>query len=374
MNTVRDVDPTDNVMLVEAGATLQSIQAAAEEAGRLFPLSLASEGTCQIGGNLATNAGGVNVLRYGSTRALCLGVEAVLPNGNILNNLSRLRKDNTGYDLRDLLIGSEGTLGVITAATLALSARPADVGTALFTVRDPAAALDLLTLARSIAGDGISAFELIHGVGLDFVAETIPEARQPFSERPEWAVLVEVGLPDAVSAEQCLTDLFEQGLGAGLTDDGVIAQSDGQRAEFWTLREQIPEANKRIGAIVSHDIALPLGQLADFIPRGMARIAEIGPFRVNCFGHLGDGNLHYNVFPPLGKPPGAFAADKDRIERAVHDLVRDMGGSFSAEHGVGRFKTHELDRYGDPVKISTMRTLKSALDPHGIMNPGALFS
>ncbi len=374
MTRLRRIDPAENTIEVEAGMTLADVQTAAASENRLFPLSLASEGSARIGGNLATNAGGVNVLRYGNARALCLGVEAVLADGRVLNSLSRLRKDNTGYDLKDLLIGSEGTLGVLTAASLRLHARPAVIGTAMMVVRDPAAALELLNMARDTVGEGVSAFELVHGVGLDFVAETIPDLRRPFQPHPEWMVLIELGLPEGQQAEDRLSALFEAGFRAGLVSDGVIAQSDSQRQELWTLREQIPEANKRIGAVVSHDVSLPLSSIAAFIDEGFRRIAEIGPFRVNSFGHLGDGNLHYNVFPPKGKRREDFADQKARIQRAVHDLVAEMGGSFSAEHGIGRFKVGELERYGDPVKLAVMRDLKSVLDPNGILNPGAVLA
>ncbi|MGB0901829.1 FAD-binding oxidoreductase [Halocynthiibacter sp.] len=374
MNQLRNIFPSENVLIAEAGMTLSAVQDAAEQADRLFPLSLASEGTCQIGGNLATNAGGVNVLRYGNTRDLCLGVEAVLADGTILNNLSRLSKDNTGYDLKNLLIGAEGTLGIITAASLRLSPRPARVGTAILVVRDPTAALELLGRARDISGGGVSAFELISGTGMGFVRDTLPDIHQPFSDLPDWSVLVELGLPQALNPETLLEELFVAGAEAGLVSDGVIAQSLGQRAQLWSLREHIPAANKKVGAIVSHDISLPLSSLADFIPQGMAKIAEIAPVRVNCFGHLGDGNLHYNVFPPAGEPCDSWAHMKEKIERLVHDLVHEYGGSFSAEHGVGRMKAGELNRYADPAKRLMMQQIKLALDPRGIMNPGAVLA
>ncbi|WP_107495090.1 FAD-binding oxidoreductase [Thalassobius sp. I31.1] len=374
MNTMRAIYPSENVLVAEAGMTLASIQEEAEKENRLFPLSLASEGSCRIGGNLATNAGGVNVLRYGNTRDLCLGVEAVLADGSVLNNLSRLRKDNTGYDVKNLLIGSEGTLGVITAASLRLSPRPARVGTAVLVVRDPAAALELLGIARDLSGDGVSAFELLSGTGVGFVRDTLPEIYQSFADVPEWSVLVEFGLPAALDPETLLEQLFVQGAEAGLVSDGVIAQSLAQRNQLWSLREHIPAANKKVGAIVSHDISLPLSALAEFIPHGMEKVAEIAPVRVNCFGHLGDGNLHYNVFPPVGETREAWAHVRDDIERLVHDLVHDYGGSFSAEHGIGRMKASELIRYADPTRYRVMKQMKAALDPLGILNPGAVLT
>jgi len=372
MRAVRGIWPGENVMVVEAGAILQDIHTAAEEAGRLFPLSIASKGSARIGGLLATNAGGVNVLRYGNARDLCLGLEAVLPDGRIWHGLKRLRKDNTGYDLRNLLIGSEGTLGVITAAALRLAPRPAGEGTALMSVAGPQAALDLLALARDHMGEGVSAFELMHRQGLDFLAETLPDIRQPFAVPPEWFVLIDVGLARGLDPAGALEALFAEGVEAGLVSDGVIAQSQAQRHAFWEVREQIPEANRRIGSIASHDISLPLSAIPAFVARGAGVVAGLGDFRINCFGHLGDGNLHYNVFPAPGRTREDHRADRDAISRAVHDLVHEMGGSVSAEHGIGRLKTADLERYGDPVRLDALRAIKAALDPSGIMNPGAV--
>ncbi len=372
MTAIRAVHPEENVMVAEAGAILADVQAAAEAVGRLFPLSLAAEGSARIGGNLSTNAGGTGVLRYGNARDLCLGIEAVLPSGEVLHGLRRLRKDNTGYDLRHLLIGAEGTLGVITAASLKLFARPASVGTALFQVASPAAALSLLSLARDQVGEGVSAFELIGRQGFDFLAETVPEIRNPWDQTPDWCVLVELGLSAAASPSDALEALFAAGVEAGLMEDGMIAQNEAQRAAFWAIRETIPEANRRVGSISSHDISVPLGALADFIAEGGRRIATLGTFRINCFGHVGDGNLHYNVFPMPGKTRADHMAERDEIKRIVHDLVHEMDGSVSAEHGVGRLKVGDLERYADPAKLAAMRSIKAAIDPLGIMNPGAV--
>lgn len=374
MAAIRAVHAQENVLIAEAGAILADVQSAAQAAGRLFPLSLAAEGSARIGGNLSTNAGGVNVLRYGNARDLCLGLEAVLPSGEIWQGLTRLRKDNTGYDLRNLLIGAEGTLGIITAAALKLSPLPASQGTAIFTVRDPQAAVALLALARDHAGEAISAFELIHRQGLDFLAECLPQIRQPFDTPPEWSVLIELGLSRGLDAEEVLTDLFEAALEAGLSADGVIAQSETQRQALWSVREHIPEANKAIGSISSHDVSVPISQIPNFIEQGRHVVAAVGPFRVNCFGHLGDGNLHYNVFPPKGQHRKDFDHLRGAVKEAVHDLVAAFGGSFSAEHGVGRMKTADLERYGDPARLAAMRAIKQALDPNGIMNPGAVLS
>jgi len=373
MRAVRAIHAEENVLVAEAGAVLADVQAAAEDAGRLFPLSLASAGSAQIGGLLSTNAGGVNVLRYGTARELCLGLEAVLADGSVWHGLKRLRKDNTGYDLRGLLCGGEGTLGVITAASLRLFARPATSGTALIVVPDPAAALALLGLARGHLGETISAFELISGVGMGFLAETNCPARAPFASLPHWAVLIELGQGPGADPEAALLTLFEAAAREGLAEDGVIAQSGAQRDALWAMREQIPEANKRIGSISSHDIALPLSAIPEFLIRADAAIAALGPFRVNAFGHLGDGNLHFNVFAPKGAARADYAERKDAIRRTVYAMVQDFGGSFSAEHGVGRLKVAELAQYADPARLAAMRAIKSALDPQGIMNPGVIF-
>ncbi len=372
MAAIRAVYPAENVLIAEAGAVLADVQAAARAHNRLFPLSLAAEGTARIGGNLSTNAGGTGVLRYGNARDLCLGLEAVLPDGRIWNGLSRLRKDNTGYDLKNLLIGAEGTLGVITAASLKLYPTPAVSGTALFVVTSPSAAPDLLSLARDRIGDAISAFELIHGQGLQFLDEVLPEIRQPFAEIPDWCVLVEIGLPQGLDPQAVLTGLFEEAAERGLCEDGLIAQSETQRGDFWSVREHIPEANRRIGAVSSHDISVPISRIPEFLTRGEALVGGLGDFRINAFGHLGDGNLHFNVFPPKGRSKTDYGVQSGQVQRAVHDLVHEMDGSVSAEHGIGRMKVADLERYGDPVGLEVMYGLKAVLDPQGIMNPGAV--
>ncbi|RAZ86824.1 FAD-binding oxidoreductase [Cereibacter johrii] len=372
MNRVRGIFPEENVLLVEAGALLAEVQAAAAAAGRMFPLWLASEGSCRIGGNLASNAGGTAVLRYGNARDLCLGLEAVLPDGSVVHGLKRLRKDNTGYDLRNLLIGAEGTLGIITAASLKLVRPPAAEGAALLAVRDPAAALELLGRAQRRLGPLVTGFELMHRQGFAFLAETMPERRLPFVDLPDWTVLVDLGLTEGMDPAAELEALFAEAAEAGLVSDGALAQSLAQRADFWALRESIPEANRRIGAIASHDISLPLSEIARFVTEAGAAIARLGDLRVNCFGHLGDGNLHYNVFPAAGRRREDYEALRGEITRTVHDLVAAAGGSISAEHGIGRLKVEDLERYGDPAKLRAMRALKAALDPFGIMNPGAV--
>lgn len=372
MTAIRGLWPEENVLIAEAGATLAAVQAAAVEAGRRFPLSLASEGSATIGGCLATNAGGTAVLRWGNARDLCLGIEAVMADGRIWHGLKRLRKDNAGYDLRNLILGSEGTLAVITAAALRLVAPPAAEGAAVFAVADPAAALALLALAERAAPGGVSAFELIGRTGPQFLAETMPWVRQPFAEAPDWMVLIDVGLPRGLDPAELLAALYAEAAGEGLVTDGVIAQSEGQRRAFWAMREAIPEANRRIGAISSHDISVPLSAIPRFIAEAGRALAAIGDYRINCFGHVGDGNLHYNVFPQPGRTRAEHEAERPAIKRAVHDLVHALGGSVSAEHGVGRLKVEDLERYGDPVKLDAMRAVKAALDPLGILNPGAV--
>ena len=372
MAALRGLWRDENVLVVEAGMTLQGVQDAAAGAGRMFPLSLASEGSARIGGCLATNAGGIGVLRHGNARDLCLGVEAVLADGSILSGLKRLRKDNTGYDLRHLLIGSEGTLGIITAAALRMVPRPAVEVTALLVVPDPAAALRLLTLAQARVPGMVSAFELIGKMGFDFLAETMPEVTCPFPVAPDWCVLLELGLPSVFEAEAVMASLYAEAEEAGLVQDGVIAASEAQRAMLWRIRETIPEANRRIGAVSSHDISLPLSEVPAFIPQAGAALARLGDFRINCFGHLGDGNLHYNVFPAPGRTRRDHEDSRDAIKTCVHDLVHALGGSVSAEHGVGRLKVGDLERYGDPAKLAAMRAVKAALDPLGILNPGTV--
>ena len=370
MRKVRACYPEENVLVVEAGAILVEVHAAAARINRLFPLSLASEGTAQIGGLLATNAGGVNVLRYGMARDQVLGIEAVMADGQIFNGLKRLRKDNTGYDLRHLLIGSEGTLGIITAASLKLVPRPSAEGTALLAVQSPRAALELLSRTKEIMGEGISAFEIISAQGFQFLSEIFPQLRQPWPEPPRWSVLLQLGLSGGIEPEQAFETLFERA--SDLILDGVIAQSQQQANDLWSLRETIPVANKAIGAICSSDISLPLSELPGFIDAAGLRIAEFGALRINCFGHLGDGNLHYNIFPPAGTNVVDYADIRGDLQQAVHRLTHELGGSVSAEHGVGRLKVNDIEVFGDPVKLHLMRQIKDTLDPQAILNPGAV--
>ncbi|MEM6663410.1 MAG: FAD-binding oxidoreductase [Pseudomonadota bacterium] len=372
MNRIRDVIPEENALIAEAGVILSDIQAAAHDAGRLFPLSLASEGSCRIGGNLSTNAGGVQVLRYGNARDLCLGIEAVLPNGEILSGLKTLRKDNTGYDLRHLLLGAEGTLGILTAAVLKLFPIPQATVTAMLAVPGPSAATTLLHRLRDLLGDQITAFELIHGNGVEFVGR-FHDVVDPLNGFPAWRVLAEVVGTDQEALQEQLETAFSSAFEDGLATDGVQALSDAQRQEMWKLRETIPEANRKVGAVSSHDISLPIKSLPEFIDEANDVISRIDSDLVtNCFGHLGDGNLHYNVFPPKGRRNQDYANRKMEVKTALHDLVNAYDGSVSAEHGIGRFKAADLVTYSDPAKVTAMRSIKAALDPAGIMNPGAV--
>jgi len=372
MRGLRDIDPVGGTLVAEAGAILADIHLAAATQDMIFPLTLASQGSARIGGLLSTNAGGVNVLRYGNARDLCLGIEAVLPDGSVMRGLSPLRKNNTGYDLRHLLIGAEGTLGIITAATLRLFPKPAQMGAALMVVPDPEAALALLRMARSQIGEGVSAFELIGRTGLEFLAEVGPDTRQPFADKPDWMCLIDLGLGADGAPDDALETLFATAHEAGLVSDGVIAQSEAQRQDFWTIRETIPEANRRIGAVSAHDISVPIAAIPAFIAEAPGRLARIGSYRINCFGHLGDGNLHYNIFPMPGRSRADHEAERPAIKTCIHDLVHELGGSVSAEHGIGRLKVDDLEKYGDPAKLAAMRMIKRALDPKGIMNPGAV--
>lgn len=374
MAQIRGIWPEEDALIAEAGATIAQVQDAAADAGRLFPLSYASQGTARIGGGLSVNSGGLNVLRYGMARDLCLGIEAVFPSGDILNGLKRLRKDNTGYDLRHLLIGAEGSLGVITAAALKLSPRPAEIATAFFAVPSPAAALTLLSMCRDQVGEAVSAFELIPAQSFDFLKETHPDLHLPFDDFPAWSVLTEIGMGPNTAPQDHMTAIFEAAFDAGIALDGRIAQSGQQRDAFWAMRETIPEANRRIGSVASHDISLPLSEIPGFIESTKAALQTLLPCRINAFGHLGDGNLHYNVFAPIGEDRATYRPLAPEVTGLVHDRVTACGGSFSAEHGVGRAKARELVRLGDPAKLAAMRAIKTAMDPLGIMNPGAVLT
>jgi FAD/FMN-containing dehydrogenase len=373
MNKIIDVDPLNNTLTAEAGCVLANIQQAAADAGRLFPLSLGAEGSCQIGGNLSTNAGGVNVLRYGNTRDLVLGLEVVLPDGRIWNGLRGLRKDNTGYDLKHLFIGAEGTLGIITAATLKLFPRPAANATAWMAVRDPEAALQLLALMRRHCNDRITAFELISRHSLELVWRHVPGTRDPMAAPSPWYVLTE--LADA-GDEQALRADLERALESALTEelvvDAVIAENRTQAQALWHMRESIPEGARQEPVMVyRHDIAVAVGRIPEFIREAQTALEKRFPdVRLICFGHLGDGNLHYNAYIPSRLRTDAAARDAHDVTATVYDIVQQYGGSFSAEHGIGLSKVAELARYKSPVELDLMRIVKRALDPQGLLNPG----
>ncbi len=377
LSRVRGVDAAGYALTVDAGCTLAAAQAAASAAGRLFPLSLGSEGTCQIGGNLSTNAGGTAVLRYGMMRDLVLGLEVVLPDGRVLDQLRSLRKDNTGYDVKQLFLGAEGTLGVITGACLKLFPRPADYVTALAAIGGMSDAVALLGRVRDAFGDAVEGFEYVPQVALELALQHVPGAVAPFGEPHPAFALIELAAPGPWPE---LPARFEEFLAGEMAEsrvrDAVIAKSAAQRDGLWFLREHIPEAQTRAGASIKHDVSLPVACLAEFVATAGARLATLAPgTRIVGYGHVGDGNLHYNLSPPPGIARGsaaerAFLALAPEVNRAVHDLVAALGGSFSAEHGIGRLKTGELERYEDPAAIAVMRAIKGALDPQGIMNPG----
>lgn len=374
MRAVRAVLPLEDVMVVEAGLTLLEAQQVAADAERMFPLSLAAEGSATVGGVISTNAGGTAVLRYGVTRDLVLGLEAVLADGSVFHGLKRLRKDNTGYDLKQLLIGAEGTLGIVTAAALKLFPVMRSRATAMVGVETVEAALNLLATARAETGGGVEAFELMNRQGLELVLTHIPDTREPLDSRPPWTVLIELVSGEPGAAERAMERLLETALEGGLIVDAAVAQTKSQAAQFWRLREDMSAAQKAAGGGWKHDISLPLSEIPDFITTTDAALRSAFPgIRQVTFGHLGDGNLHYNVVPPEGVDPMAFAARRDEGARIVHDAVAARDGSISAEHGLGVLKSDEARRYKDPVQIAAMRAVRAALDPQRILNPRVLF-
>ena len=375
LNRIRSVDPANNTLVAEAGCVLATVQQAAADSGRLFPLSLAAEGSCTIGGNLSTNAGGTAVLRYGNARELCLGVEVVTPQGEVLDALNTLRKDNTGYSLRDLYIGAEGTLGIITAAALRLFPQPAARVTALAAVPDVAAAVSLLGLAQSRLGPGVTGFELMSGHSLQLVEHHFPQQRLPFALLAPWCVLVENSDSDGEApARERLQTLLEAAHGGGLVVDAAVAQSLAQAGAMWHLRESIPLAQAEEGLNIKHDIGVPVSRMAAFVESTAELVIQAVPgARLIVFGHLGDGNLHYNVQAPIGADPARFLQQhQTACNRIVHDAAVACGGTFSAEHGVGQLKRDELRRYRSPVALATMHSIKAALDPANLMNPGKM--
>ncbi|HEV8689934.1 MAG TPA: FAD-binding oxidoreductase [Ideonella sp.] len=372
LNRVREIDADNLTLTAEAGCVLQSIQQTASDHGLLFPLSLAAEGSCTIGGNLATNAGGTQVLRYGNARELCLGLEVVTPQGELWNGLTGLRKNNTGYDLRDLFIGSEGTLGIITAATLKLFPRPAAVVTAMAACPTIEAAVALLNQARRRLGAGLTGFELMERFALSLVERHFAQLPRPLPGAP-WTVLLELAGTEAEANErERMEELLGAAMESNLASDAVVAESIAQSRALWHVRESIPLAQSEEGLNIKHDIALPVSAIAGFVPRMESRLQQAAPgARVVCFGHLGDGNLHYNLQAPEGVAAAEFLAQHEpAINALVYDEVQRLGGSISAEHGIGALKREELAQRGSPVALSMMRAIKLALDPHGLMNPG----
>lgn len=374
LNKIRQIDPINNTMTVDAGSILAHIQEAAANVDRLFPLSLAAEGSCTIGGNLSTNAGGTAVLRYGTTRELCLGLEVVTPQGEIWDGLRGLRKDNTGYDLRDLYIGAEGTLGIITGAVLKLFPQPKAKLTALAAMRTPAEALQLLTLTQSYCGAVLTGFELMSSICMDLVGKHFPQLQLPFTEKHAQYVLLE--LSDTESEEHAMA-LLESVIGSALENDtiqdAVVASSIAQSKALWNLREHIPLAQAAEGKNIKHDISVPISRIGEFIRETDVLLQQAFPgCRMVTFGHLGDGNLHYNVSPPEGTSDQAFIDRQADINLMVHDSVHRFSGSISAEHGLGALKREEIRRYKSEIELNLMRAIKQALDPQNLMNPGKI--
>ena len=374
MRRIRAIDPVNDTITVDAGCTLSQVQDAAREAGRLFPLSLASEGSCQIGGNLSSNAGGNAVLRYGNARELVLGLEVVLPNGEIWNGLRGLRKDNTGYDLKQLFVGAEGTLGIITGAVCRLFPTANETETALFAVANVSAATTMLSATRELAGETIGAFELISRRTLEFVLKNTPSSRDPLVEPYDWYVLVELSTARKDSGLRgALEKIFAQGFEAGLIADGVVAESDGQRRELWRLRESASDAQKLEGASLKHDISVPVSRIPDFIAQATTAVErEVPGVLPVIFGHVGDGNVHFNLTQPKRMEGQEFLGCRDSVSAVVHKIAVEMGGSISAEHGVGLLKKNEILSYKSRVEMDVMREIKRCLDPKGLMNPGKI--
>jgi FAD/FMN-containing dehydrogenase len=375
MNRIREIDALDYTVVAEAGCVLETVQQAVEAEDRLLPISLGAKGSCTIGGMISTNAGGVMTLRYGNMRDRVLGIEAVLPDGQVWNGLSRLRKNNTGYDLRQLFVGAEGTLGVVTAAVLSLVPRPRQTETAFVAVRDPAAAIALLARLRDASGDSLVGFELIPLILLDSAIRNVAGTVDPLMGRYEWYVLIEAtsGTPDGTlraALERALADAIE----AGLVLDAAMAESVAQRNQFWFIREAIVEAQRFEGGSIKHDISVPVSRVAEFIERASETALALVPgIRPVAFGHVGDGNIHFNLTQPAGADTVVYLSRWEELNRLVHDVALNLGGSISAEHGIGRFKREELARVKNPLELDMMRRIKTAIDPEGMMNPGALF-
>ena len=372
LREIRDLDPVNNTMTVEAGCVLADLQTQARDANRFFPLSLAAEGSCQIGGNLATNAGGINVLRYGNARDQVLGLEAVMPNGKLLSDLHGLRKNNTGYDLKQLLIGSEGTLGIITAATLKLYPHPDQSASSLVALRDLAASITFLGQAQSGSGGTLCSFELIPRIGLDFACRHVTGCSDPMTTPHDWYVLLALQASgDAIDVKILLSQILETAFEAGEITDAVVASSEQQAQALWKLREGLVEGQRFEGASIKHDVSVPVSKVPEFIDRASATVTQRVPGIRPCpFGHVGDGNIHFNLSQPVEMDGQTFLALWEEINHLVHDHVADLGGSFSAEHGIGISKISEMHRYKDPTALEIMATIKGAIDPDNLFNPG----
>lgn len=372
MNKIREVDPVADVIVADGGAILADVQKAAEAHDRLFPLSLGSEGSCRIGGNLATNAGGTAVLAYGNMRQLCLGLEVVLPTGEIWDGLRRLKKDNSGYDLRDLFIGAEGTLGVITGAVLKMVPRPRGKQVAYVGLASPEAALQLFEKASQRCGSALTGFELMPRIGIEFTTKHIPGVRDPLTSVHPWYALVDISTSDsAETAETMMQELLAEAFEAGLVSDAAIAASVAQQDAFWHLRESMSEAQKPEGGSIKHDVSVPVSRIPAFLAEADAAVHAVMPdARICAFGHLGDGNIHYNISQPVGADKAAFIARWREVNAVVHAVVHKHTGSISAEHGVGQLKRDELVASRPAIETELMRRIKQAFDPAGIMNPG----
>jgi FAD/FMN-containing dehydrogenase len=376
LNRVRRLDAANYSMIIEAGCTLAEAQTAARDADRLFPLSLGSEGTAQIGGNLSTNAGGTAVLRYGMMRDLVLGLEVVLADGRVMSSLKSLRKDNTGYDVKSLFIGAEGTLGLITAASLKLFPLPADTATALVAVDSPQHALDLLSMLRTAAGDQVTTFELMPRLAVELTVKHVSGVANPLAQGAAWYLLIELTSPNPrQNLAALLTDELQRAATEGMVEDALIATSIAQSLAMWKLRESVPEAQRHHGASLKHDISVPVSSVPKLIEDGSALVRRLAPEGdVLGYGHLGDGNLHFNVSLRPGADSAEFLRRGEQLERAIFDLVDSLGGSISAEHGIGRLKAAEFASRADPVELSVMRDFKRTLDPKGILNPGKVLT
>ncbi len=378
LNRIREKDTYNQTLTVEAGCILLDIQDLAKDMGFLFPLSLAAEGSCMIGGNLSTNAGGVNVLHYGNMRSLVLGLEVVLATGEIWRGLGGLQKDNTGYDLKQLFIGAEGTLGIITAATLKLYPYPHEKQTAFVAVPNPQAAVDLLELTRSVSGDCITAFEIMPRRGIEIVTRHISGARDPMASAYDWYVLLECTSSlsrTLLDLEQVMEHILSQAMEKELVLDGVIAKNESESSNLWQLRENLSEAQKHEGGSIKHDISIPISAIPKFLTEAGALVESLIPdARPVPFGHLGDGNIHYNISQPLNMDKQVFLDKWEDLNRQVHDMVKKYNGSFSAEHGIGRMKVAEMLHYKSKTELSMMRQIKKSLDPDNIMNPGVILN